>query len=133
MPRSEGPFEVALTPQEPAAGIEDARHGRMAIAKRYHGGLTGSGHGQMLTALTATDGSAVYVAIERVTGSLDGRDGGFTLVHRGIRDRGTSALEVGIVPDSGTGALAGIRGRMDIVIERGAHRYVLDYALPDAP
>lgn len=83
----------------------------------------------MLTAITGVQGSAVYTAIERVTGALDGRAGTFALYHTGVMKRGAQKLVIGIVPDSGTGALAGIAGEMTIQISDGQHHYTLAYTL----
>lgn len=132
--RITGTFDVTLQPQtEPDAADAPAGAptlGRIRIAKRYHGALDASASGQMLSAMTPTPGSAGYVAIEQVSGTLDGRDGGFVLQHSGLMDRGTPQLTVVVVPDSGTGALAGLSGRMAIRIEQGRHFYDFDYTLP---
>jgi hypothetical protein len=84
----------------------------------------------MLSAGTAVPGSAGYVAIERVSGALHGRQGSFVLMHYGLMERGTPSLRVSVVPDSGTGELAGIRGELAIHIEQGRHQYTFDYELP---
>ncbi len=83
----------------------------------------------MLSAMTATKGSAGYVAIERVEGTLHGRKGTFVLKHDGSMDRGAPSLEVRVVPDSGTGELEGLRGRMQIDIVEGKHLFTFDYEL----
>jgi len=83
----------------------------------------------MLAASTETKGSAGYVAIERVTGTLNGRKGSFVLQHHGIMDRGMPSLMVTIVPDSGTGELAGLKGKMEIRNDAGRHAYELEYDL----
>lgn len=125
-----GTFEVELEP----AGEADTRDGvslaRMSLSKRYAGDLEGTAEGEMLTALTPIDGSAVYVAIERVTGTLHGRSGSFVLHHRGVMDRGAQRLEIAIAPDSGTGDLTGIAGIFTLEIVEGEHRYELEYSLP---
>ena len=122
-----GAFDVTLTPQplDP-----DGFLGRMTIDKRFHGDLEGTSQGQMLAAQTAVQGSAGYVAIERVRGMIGGRTGTFVLQHSGRMDRGAAELVITVVPDSGTEGLAGIRGRMTIVIDGGAHSYDFDYSLP---
>ena len=98
--------------------------GRMRLDKRYHGELAASGQGQMLAFRSAVAGSAGYVAMELVDGTLGGRRGSFVLQHSGTLDRGAAQLDLGVVPDSGTGELIGLRGRMNIVIaEGGKHRY----------
>jgi hypothetical protein len=102
----------------------------MSIDKRYHGDLDGPSRGQMLTAGTDVKGSAVYVAVERVNGTLQGRSGAFVLHHAGIMTRGAATLVVSVVPDSGTGELAGLTGQMQIRIAEGKHFYEFDYTLP---
>lgn len=127
MHHATGSFEVKLQPQ-PAR--EDAGLGRMSLDKTFSGPLSATSRGEMLAARTAQEGSAAYVAIESVEGTLDGRKGGFVLVHRGVMDRGAQDMAISVVPDSGTGALAGLRGEMKIRIEGGAHYYDFDYTLP---
>lgn len=127
MHHATGSFEVKLQPQ-PAR--EDAGLGRMSLDKTFSGPLSATSRGEMLAARTAQEGSAAYVAIETVDGTLDGRKGGFVLVHRGLMDRGAQDMAISVVPDSGTGALAGLRGEMKIRIEGGAHYYDFDYTLP---
>jgi hypothetical protein len=131
--RASGPFEVKLNPQPPDGKFEDATMGRMTIDKQFHGDLEGSSKGQMLTALTDVKGSAGYVAIERVTGTLHGRSGTFVLQHNATMSRGVPQLAITVVPDSGTGQLAGITGKMTINIVDGKHSYDFDYTLPEAP
>src|SRR3954469_13109039 len=116
-----GTFEVKLTPLAAAEGFGDPSVGRMAIDKRFHGDLDATSKGEMLATRTAVDGSAGYVALERVTGALHGRTGGFSLQHSGTMDRGVPRLGVAVVPDSGTGDLTGISGTMTIAVEGGKH------------
>lgn len=105
--------------------------GRMTIHKTLHGGIEGTGVGQMLTAMTATKGSAGYVAVETITGTVDQRKGSFSLMHTGTMDKGKSTLTVTVVPDSGTGELTGIAGTFMIEIAAdGKHSYTFDYTLP---
>ncbi len=132
MPRTSGSFTVKITPQAAEAGVGDASIGRMALQKSFEGGLRAEALGQMLAIRSAVEGSAVYVALDRVEGELDGRRGGFSLHHRGLMDRGASSLEVVVVPDSGSGELEGIRGTLAIRIEGKAHFYEFDYTLPGA-
>lgn len=124
--RTSGTFEVTLTPQ--GGNEPDSKLGRMSIVKQYHGGLEASGEGQMLTAYTATKGSAGYVAIERVRGTLNGRKGTFVLQHNGIMSRGEQHLMITVVPDSGTDELAGLTGTMTVTIVDKKHMYKFDYA-----
>ena len=113
--RASGPFEVTLKPQ-PLHGEEDATCGRMSIDKQFHGDLEGNSNGEMLTAATEVKGSAGYVAIERVTGTLHGRSGAFTLQHSATMTRGVPQLSITVVPDSGSGQLVGLTGTMAINI-----------------
>jgi hypothetical protein len=124
-----GPFDVKITPQDDKSG--DADLGRLLIDKQYHGDLEGTGRGQMLTAGSVAKGTGAYVAIERVSGTLKGRAGTFTLQHSGTMNKGATHLVITIVPDSGTGQLAGIAGEMTINIAAGGkHSYELKYTLP---
>lgn len=128
-----GPFDVTITPM-PADDFSDATTlGRMTIDKQYRGDLVGTGRGQMLTGMGAVKGSAAYSAIERVTGTLQGKRGSFVVQHTGIMNRGAQSLVITIVPDTGTEELAGITGTMLIVIDGKAHSYDLTYTLPAAP
>ena len=101
----------------------------MSIDKQFHGDLEAVSKGEMLSAMTEVKGSAGYVAIERVTGSLHGRKGSFVLQHSGTMNRGSATLSVTVVPDSGTGQLVGLAGKMAIVIEAGKHSYELEYTV----
>jgi hypothetical protein len=121
-----GTFDVTLAPLD----IEGELMGRRGIDKRFQGALEAVSTGQMLSAGTTTKGSAVYVAIERVRGQLDGRAGSFALYHTGVMNRGEAQLTVLVVPDSGTDALEGLTGSMTIAVEEGHHHYVLSYQLP---
>lgn len=127
--RVEGAFKVTITPAgEPESGPGSAL-GRMTLDKVFEGPLTGTSRGQMLTALTDVKGSAGYVAVERFTGTLGGREGSFVLQHHGVMNRGAEALTIVIVPDSGSGALTGISGTMTITIRDKQHFYALDYSI----
>src|ERR1700720_635774 len=128
-----GPFEVKVTPLPPDDKAQDATLGRLSIDKQYHGDLEGTGKGQMLTAGTAVKGSAAYVAIERVTGVLQGRSGTFILQHTGTMTRGAQQLSITVVPDSGTDQLAGLAGTMSITMAEGKHSYDFTYTLPRTP
>lgn len=134
MHHARGTFDVAITPVPPAPETAPDVPGRMTLSKVFHGGLTGTGTGEMLATLAAnTPGmgpSGAYVAMERVNGNLDGHDGSFALVHRGLMDAGAQDLLITIVPGSGTGDLAGIAGIFHLTIEGGEHRYDLAYSLP---
>ena len=132
MKHATGPFEVKLAPLDPAFKTEDNSFGRMSIDKQFHGDLEASSKGEMLTAGTAVKGSAGYVALERVSGSLKGRTGTFILQHNATMNRGTPQLSITVVPDSGSGQLSGISGSMTIQIAAGKHSYDFAYSLPDA-
>ncbi len=126
--KATGPFDVKMTP----ASAADAAVGRFTLDKKYHGDLEASGAGEMLTAMTAVKGSAGYVAIEKVTGQLAGRTGSFQIQHTGTMNRGTPSLSITVVPDSGTGELTGLTGKMNISIAAdGAHYYTFEYSLPE--
>ena len=124
-----GEFEVTLTPQAPDP-TRPWSPGRMLIDKKFRGGLEGTSSGEMLAVRTGVEGSAGYVAMERVTGTLEGRSGSFALQHSGTMTRGTPSLSVTVVPDSGTGELEGISGAMTIDVTGGKHAYTFSYRLP---
>lgn len=124
-----GSFEVKLSPQGPQDGTGGSRLGRTSIDKQFHGDLEATSKGEMLTAVTEVEGSAGYVAIERVSGALHGRRGSFVLQHSGTMTRGVPRLAITVVPDSGTGELAGLAGTMAITIANGRHSYDLEYTL----
>ena len=128
-----GEFTVKLTPQETGDKAVETPLGRMTIDKQFQGDLTATSQGEMLTAVTGTKGSAGYVAVERVSGTLQGRTGTFVLQHSGTMTRGTPHLVITVVPDSGTGQLGRLTGQMDIQITDGKHFYDFAYVLPDAP
>ena len=126
-----GPFDVKVIPQKPDnKEAESANLGRMSLDKQFHGDLEAVSKGEMLSAMSEVKGSAGYVAMERVTGTLHGRKGSFVLQHTGTMTRGTPQLSVTVVPDSGTGELTGLSGSMNIKIEEGKHFYEFDYTLP---
>lgn len=126
--RASGAFTARLTPLIPYDTAEGSRLGRMAIDKTFEGDLEATSVGEMLTAMTAVEGSAAYVALERVRGTLGGRRGTFALQHRGVMTHGAQDLLVTVVPDSGTDELEGLTGTMRIVIEAGRHAYEFEYA-----
>jgi hypothetical protein len=128
-----GRFDVKLAPLTLADGQADPSLGRLSIDKRFEGDLDATSRGEMLSAMSAVKGSAGYVAIERVTGSLHGRRGSFTLQHTGTMTRGEPGLVITVVPDSGTGELAGLAGTMSITITGKEHAYEFEYALAPVP
>jgi len=127
-----GTFEIKTTPKESEPGAGATPTGRMAIEKTFTGDLEGTSKVEMLTAVTPTKGSAGYVAIEQVTGTLKGRAGTFVLQHSGTAHQGAQQLTITVVPESGTGQLSGIEGKFNIRIEGGKHFYDFDYTLQTA-
>jgi hypothetical protein len=126
-----GSFEVKIVPQpaEEAAGSPTLT--RMLLDKHFHGDLEATSKGTMLAAGSGAKGSSGgYVALEIVTGSLKGHTGTFILQHTGTMTRGTPALSVTVVPDSATGQLTGLSGKMSINIVDGKHSYDFEYTLP---
>jgi hypothetical protein len=123
----EGNFTVKLIPQPAQSEAAGDAIGRMLLDKQFFGALEATSTGQMLALRTAVEGSAGYVAMEWVVGTLAGRSGSFGLQHSGTMARGSMRLSVSVVPDSGTGALAGLSGTMEIMIEGGQHRYRFEY------
>jgi glucose/arabinose dehydrogenase len=130
--QASGPFDVKLTPQTVADQSADSTLGRMSIEKQFHGDLEATSKGEMLTVSTSVKGSGVYVAVELVTGTLQGRKGSFALHHTGIMTRGTPELKITVVPESGTDQLVGLSGTMAIQIDNGKHSYRFDYTLPES-
>lgn len=124
-----GTFEVKVVPLPADDSVDTGGFGRLSIDKTFSGGLEATSKGQMVGAFTAVEGSAGYVALERVTGSLGGRKGSFILQHNGTMQKGVSTMIVKVVPDSGTDELAGLAGTMEIIIEGKKHSYVLTYTL----
>jgi hypothetical protein len=129
-----GSFDVKIEPQKPdSAPAEASGLGRMSIDKQFHGELEATSKGEMLSLLDRASGSGGYVALERVTGTLQGKSGSFALQHNATMDHGKPSLNIIVVPGSGTGELAGISGTMNIRIEAGGkHFYDFDYALVTA-
>lgn len=123
-----GTFDVKVSPLGEDKG-EGSTLGRMSIDKQFHGDLEATSKGEMLTAMTEVKGSAGYVAIERVSGALEGRKGSFVLLHRGIMTGGGQELSLAVVPDSGSGELVGLAGKMDIKVADGEHLYEFEYTL----
>ncbi|WP_263356988.1 DUF3224 domain-containing protein [Acidicapsa ligni] len=125
-----GPFDVKTIPQPPEPHSETPSIGRFLLDKQFHGDLEGTSKGIMLSAGDPRSGSAGYVAIEVVTGKLNGHTGTFAMQHFGTMDAGSLSLEVQVVPGSSSGELKGISGKMTIQIADGKHSYDLEYSLP---
>jgi hypothetical protein len=133
--RASGALDVKVTPQKPDTQIaRTANLGRLTIDKQFHGDLEASAKGEMLAAQSEVKGSAGYVALERVTGKLRGRAGSFVLQHSATMKRGTPESTVTVVPDSGTGELAGLSGSMRIqVAADGSHSYQFEFTIEPRP
>jgi hypothetical protein len=129
MNHASGTFEVKVIPQEPDEKVGDPSVGRLSLDKQFEGDLKATSKGQMLAAGTDVQGSAGYVALERVSGTLHGESGTFALQHSGTMTRGDAQLTITVVPDSGTGQLVGLAGKMSINIVDGKHLYEFDYTL----
>ena len=128
--KATGSFDVKITPQASDLAPEGPHLGRMSLDKQFHGDLDGAAKGEMITAAGITvKESAAYSAVERVTGTLHGKQGSFALQHTGVMDRGKPSLTITVVPDSATGELAGLTGTMAITIEGKKHSYVFDYVI----
>ena len=123
-----GTFTVAMAPL-PADAPAGSTHGRLSLDKVYAGDLDATGKGEMIAIRPNAQGSGVYMAIERVTGVMNGKRGAFTLAHRGVMNRGTPDLSIDIVPDSGDGELTGIAGKLTLTIANGVHSYDIEYTL----
>ena len=129
--RATGTFAVKLNPQDEGP---ESPVGRMSIDKQFQGDLVGTSKGQMIMASSeSVKGSAGYVAIEKITATLNGRRGTFYLQHTGTMNRGVGDLIITVIPDTGTDQLVGLRGKMNIIIADGKHSYEFDYELPDEP
>ena len=123
-----GTFEVKMKPQADE-DVGDPTIGRMSLDKQFHGDLEATSKGQMLAVQGEIKGSAGYVAMERVIGTLSGRTGTFALQHTGTMNRGVPTQSVTVVPDSGTGELSGLSGKMTIKITEGKHFYEFEYTI----
>jgi hypothetical protein len=127
-----GQFEVKISPLETAFKFDDNPIARMSLDKQFHGDLEATSKGEMLSSGNPAKGAGGYVAMERVSGSLHGRNGTFVLQHEGTMSKGSYHMQVSVVPDSGTDQLAGLSGSMTIIIKDGKHSYDLTYTLPDS-
>ena len=127
-----GSFEVKLNPLDIYSEAEEAKIGRMSIDKVFEGDLVGTSQGEMLSGGSPAEGSAGYVAIERVTGTLHGRQGAFLLQHSGTMTPESQKLTITVIPDTATDELEGLAGRMGIDIRDGQHFYSFEYELPES-
>lgn len=128
---AKGSFDVQLAPQPLSGVAEKTELGRMSLDKTFRGDLVATSQGEMLAFRSSVQGSAGYVAMETVHGTLHGRSGSFVLQHSSTMTRGVPAQSITVVPDSGTDALSGLTGSFVITIADGKHTYVFDYALPE--
>ena len=124
-----GTFAVKVVPLPADEAVDTGAFGRLSIDKTFSGELAATSKGQMVGAFTAVEGSAGYVALERVTGALGGKKGSFILQHSGTMSHGNQSLSVAVVPDSGTEELTGLSGTMQIIIEGKKHSYVFDFSI----
>ena len=127
-----GRFDIKLQPQGLSPAAEATGLGRLSLDKQFSGDLQASSQGEMLSFRSSTPGSAGYVAMERVHGSLHGRSGSFMLQHSASMAQGQSTQSITVVPDSATDALLGLRGSMQITIDNGEHSYRFEFQLPEA-
>jgi hypothetical protein len=135
MVQAKGSFDIKMTPAEPTDFEKANDIARFTSDTTWHGDFEGVSHGEMITGSTASTGSMAYVAIERMTGKLNGRQGNFTFAHRASMMKGDAPsagdLSVTVVPNSGTGELAGLTGSLMIHIDaQGKHTWTFDYSLP---
>ncbi|MBB5393542.1 MULTISPECIES: DUF3224 domain-containing protein [unclassified Herbaspirillum] len=128
--QANGSFEVELSPEPLSDVAQGTGLGRMSLNKKFDGDLVAASQGEMLSFRSSEQGSAGYVAMETVTGTLHGRHGSFVLQHSSAMTRGTPEQSISVVPGSGTGHLVGLAGRMVITIAEGQHSYKFDYKLP---
>ena len=131
MNKAAGTFDVRLNSLPPYNAAADAKLARMSIDKQFRGDLEANSQGEMLSVGTDIKGSAGYVAIERVIGTLNGRSGGFVLQHNATMTRGAPYLNIVVLPDSGTGELVGLSGTMHIIIDKDKHSYEFEYCISD--
>ena len=128
--KATGTFEVSMQPAECSVNGKNGNQvGRLLLNKTFLGALVAVSQGEMLSVRTAEKGSAGYVVIEQVEGKLDGKVGGFILQHFGIMNRGEPRLILEVVPDSGSGELKGLSGKMTIDIKDGQHFYTFIYEI----
>jgi hypothetical protein len=126
---AQGSFEITATRQPPYDSVDGLVLARTSFVKAFRGDLQANSSVEMLSAGTPTQGSAAYVALERVSGWLGGRQGNFVLTHLGVMNRGDASLSLAVVPDSGTGGLTGLLGQMTIEVRDGVHYYRFEYSL----
>ncbi|MBV9146065.1 MAG: DUF3224 domain-containing protein [Acidobacteria bacterium] len=127
-----GSFDIKMTPA--GGGGDGKTFPRFTSDKQFHGDLQGTSFGEMLASgppPSGSKGSGAYVALETVTGKLGGRSGSFILQHSSSMNLGVQQQNITVVPQSATGELASLEGRMTIRIEGGKHYYDFDYSFAD--
>jgi hypothetical protein len=129
-PRAVSPFNLDSFDGDSISDTDGVGIGRAQISKTFTGDLVGTGVVEMLTTVCGESGSRAYVAMERIEGTLAGRTGSFVLHHSATATASGQSATWTVVPDSGTGELAGITGTGDIAIAPdGSHTFTLDYDL----
>lgn len=128
--QAKGTFDVKVVPISTVDALDTGGFGRLALDKKFHGDLAGTSVGQMIATGDGTSGSGGYVALEKVTGTLHGHSGTFVLMHNGTMTPKSMELRINVVPESGTGELAGLEGTFKIIIEGKQHFWEFDYTLP---
>ena len=129
--KATGTFSVKLELQPASPQADAAVIGRRSLEKSFHGDLEAAGSGEMLSVMTAVDGSMAYVALEKVSGTLAGKQGSFLLQHASQMVRGQPFQSIRVVPDSATGDLLGLDGEMRIDVRDGEHFYVFEYSFSE--
>jgi hypothetical protein len=132
MKQASGTFDVKVIPQAPDDQSQETGIGRFLLDKQFHGDLEATSKGQMLASGSPADGSGGYIAMEKVSGTLNGRKGSFALQHNGTMKGGAAEMNVIVVPGSGADQLAGLEGKMTIIIADGKHSYQFEYTLAEA-
>ena len=128
MPTVHGTFDVTMHPEPPYSERDGVTLARAVFDKTFHGPLTATGRVEFLSVRAGEN--AAYVALERIEGTLDGRAGSFVVTHRALASRAAKTLQIEVVPGTGTGALAGLEGTIDVEIVEKKHHYTMTYALP---
>lgn len=127
--KAKGTFEVKVLPLKTDENFDTGGFGRLALDKQFSGDIAGTSKGQMLAARTAVEGSAGYVALEKVSGTMHGRTGTFVLQHNGTMSHGTQEMRITVVPDSGTDELVGLTGTFTIIMVGEKHSYEFEYEI----
>ncbi len=126
--RADAAFKLESWDEKPYNEIEGApKLTRVKVTKTYHGDIEGESTLEYLM-MYRQDGTASFVGLERVVGSLGGRSGTFVLQHKGTFEGGKAKVECFVVSGSGTGELSGIRGEGGFAAGHAEqHAVTLDY------